>query len=108
MIKIVEILEEHGILPTPQRIAIAKVAFGTKGHPSADEIWEIVKKNCPTLSRTTVYNTLNLLTEKESKIQRLNYIIQTQKTRIEELEKQMIKMPLSAVRINQCFGNSVK
>jgi Fe2+ or Zn2+ uptake regulation protein len=32
---------------------------------SADEIWKAVKKSCPTISRATVYNTLNLLVEKK-------------------------------------------
>ena len=61
---IVKILRDHGVSPTPQRIAVAKVVLYTKKHPSADDIWGIVKESWPTLSRTTVYNTLNLLVEK--------------------------------------------
>ena len=50
--------------PTPQRIAVARVVLYSKQHPSADEIWGAVVKEYPTLSRATVYNTLNLLVEK--------------------------------------------
>jgi len=33
-------------------------------HPSADEVLSYARKKCPTVSRATVYNTLNLLVEK--------------------------------------------
>jgi Fe2+ or Zn2+ uptake regulation protein len=35
-----------------------------KSHPTADDVWEQVRKRSPTLSRATVYNTLNLFVEK--------------------------------------------
>jgi len=61
---VMAILREHGIQATPQRIAVAKYVLATAAHPSADEVWEHVRQACPTLSRATVYNTLNLLVEK--------------------------------------------
>ena len=57
-------LRRHDIQPTPQRIAVAKHVLASKTHPSADEVWEQVRRRCPTLSRATVYNTLNLFVEK--------------------------------------------
>ena len=57
-------LAEHGIQPTPQRIAVAKHVLRATDHPTADEVWAKVRRRCPTLSRATVYNTLNLLAEK--------------------------------------------
>jgi Fur family iron response transcriptional regulator len=57
-------LRRHGIQPTPQRIAVAEHVLAAKTHPSADEVWEQVRRRCPTLSRATVYNTLNLFVEK--------------------------------------------
>ena len=57
-------LAAHGIQPTPQRIAVAEYVLNTADHPTADEVWMKVRERCPTLSRATVYNTLNLLTEK--------------------------------------------
>jgi Fe2+ or Zn2+ uptake regulation protein len=53
-----------GIQPTPQRIAVAEYVLHTANHPTADEVWMNVRDRCPTLSRATVYNTLNLFTEK--------------------------------------------
>jgi Fur family transcriptional regulator, iron response regulator len=58
------ILRRHRIQATPQRIAVAKYILAVKTHPSADEVWEQVRRRCPTLSRATVYNTLNLFVEK--------------------------------------------
>jgi len=64
MQKLIAILGQHGIQPTPQRIAVAEYILTTKSHPSADEIWEHVRRACQTISRATVYNTLNLFVEK--------------------------------------------
>lgn len=57
-------LRQHGIQPTPQRLAVAKVVLGRDSHPSADEVWAKVRRRCPTVSRATVYNTLNLFVDK--------------------------------------------
>ena len=57
-------LRARGIQPTPQRIAVAEHVLRTEAHPSADEVWEEVQRICPTISRGTVYNTLNLFVEK--------------------------------------------
>ena len=64
MNEIIATLRENGIPATPQRIAVARFVLRTDAHPSADQVWEEVKKSCPTISRGTVYNTLNLLAEK--------------------------------------------
>jgi Fe2+ or Zn2+ uptake regulation protein len=60
----ITILRQCGIQPTPQRIAVVDFVFKTKAHPSADKILDGVREACPTISRATVYNTLNLLVEK--------------------------------------------
>lgn len=57
-------LREHGIQPSAQRVAVARYALETEDHPSADEVWDRVRKGFPMLSRATVYNTLNLFVEK--------------------------------------------
>lgn len=57
-------LAAYGIQPTPQRIAVAEYVLNTANHPTADEVWMKVRNRCPTLSRATVYNTLNLFTKK--------------------------------------------
>lgn len=61
---LIPLLRRHGIQATPQRLAVAAYVLGTNAHPSADEVWEQVRRRCPTLSRATVYNTLNLFVEK--------------------------------------------
>jgi len=57
-------LREHGIQPTPQRLAVAAYVMHAREHPTADGVLERVRKQCPTVSRATVYNTLNLLVRK--------------------------------------------
>jgi Fe2+ or Zn2+ uptake regulation protein len=64
MRNVINILRDHGIQPTPQRIAVVMFILAAKTHPSADEVWSNVLATCPTISRATVYNTLNLLVEK--------------------------------------------
>jgi len=57
-------LRQHGIQPTPQRLAVAQVVLTTRAHPAADQVWARVRRRSPTISRATVYNTLNLLVER--------------------------------------------
>lgn len=61
---LIETLKRHGIQATPQRIAVARFILKTDRHPTAEEVWAKVRVGCPTLSRATVYNTLNLFAEK--------------------------------------------
>jgi Fe2+/Zn2+ uptake regulation proteins len=58
------ILEEQGIQPTAQRVAVAQYVLHTTEHPSADKVWACVQENLQTISRATVYNTLNLFVKK--------------------------------------------
>jgi len=62
--EIIETLRHCGIQPTPQRIAVVDYVLKTKDHPSADDVLKIARKKCPTVSRATVYNTLNLMVKK--------------------------------------------
>lgn len=64
MIKAIELLRQHEIQPTPQRAAVAEFVLRTDTHPTADEVLAAVRRRCPTISRATVYNTLNLFAEK--------------------------------------------
>jgi len=64
MTNVIEVLRQHGIQPTPQRVAVAEFVLGTDTHPTADEVWAAVRDRCPTLSRATIYNTLNLFAAK--------------------------------------------
>jgi Fur family peroxide stress response transcriptional regulator len=54
-------LHSKGYKVTPQRLAICKLLFSSKDHPSADQIYQEVKKQYPTISLATIYFTLDLL-----------------------------------------------
>jgi len=57
-----ERLRTVGLKPTIQRLAILEYLEGTRSHPTADAILAHVQKKHPTISRATVYNTLEALT----------------------------------------------
>ena len=57
-------LLEHGIKPSIQRIVIMEYLETHKTHPTVDEIYNALSPDIPTLSKTTVYNTLKLFVEK--------------------------------------------
>jgi Fur family iron response transcriptional regulator len=61
---IAQILKDRGIQPSAQRVAIAEFVLSTDSHPSADQVYGIVRDRLPVVSRATVYNTLNLLVSK--------------------------------------------
>lgn len=46
---------------TPQRLAVIKVLAASDEHPSAEQIFEKVRKTFPTTSLATVYKTIALL-----------------------------------------------
>jgi Fur family peroxide stress response transcriptional regulator len=58
-----EKLRRLGLTPTIQRLAILEYLEGTVSHPTADEVLSHVQKKYPTMSRATVYNTLDALTK---------------------------------------------
>lgn len=57
-------LNEHGIKPSYQRIRIWNYLINTKEHPSVDMIYRSLAPDIPTLSRSTVYNSLSLFVER--------------------------------------------
>jgi len=58
-----EKLREVGLTPTIQRLAVLESLEKTRSHPTADQVLETVRKKHPTVSRATVYNTLEALTQ---------------------------------------------
>lgn len=56
-----ERLEHFGIRPSVQRVAVMHYLLTHRTHPTVDEIYQALMTEIPTLSRTTVYNTLHLL-----------------------------------------------
>ena len=61
---VIEKLRSHGVSPSAQRLAVAEHVLTTDAHPSADEVFAIVRRGFPMISRATVYNTLNLFVAK--------------------------------------------
>jgi Fur family iron response transcriptional regulator len=58
------ILNQHGIQPSAQRVAVARYVINADGHPTADQVLAGVTRTFPHISRATVYNTLHLFVEK--------------------------------------------
>lgn len=52
-----------GIRPSVQRLAVINYLMENRIHPTVDKIFNDLYPTMPTLSRTTVYNTLKLLVE---------------------------------------------
>lgn len=56
-------LKESGFKKTPQRMAILGFLDGNLDHPTAQQIYKKLKPDYPSLSRATVYNTLQILVD---------------------------------------------
>lgn len=62
-----EVLAEFarfGILPTPQRLEIAEILFEKPQHLSAEQIIDRLRTGGSGVSKATVYNTLNLFSDR--------------------------------------------
>lgn len=52
---------ERGLAITPQRLAIIRALLSSAEHPTADAVYEVVRREHPYLSRATVHRTLEVL-----------------------------------------------
>lgn len=82
--KIKEIFKEKGIKPSFQRIEIFNYIYKNKTHPSISEIYENLSKKIPTLSKTTLYNTLKLFYRKNLVFE---ILIEEDEVRFDYMEK---------------------
>ena len=57
-------LVKNGINPSYQRLKIFEHLAKSTSHPTVDIIYHELSKEIPTLSKTTIYNTLNLFQRK--------------------------------------------
>ncbi|MDR0186324.1 transcriptional repressor [Prevotella brunnea] len=57
-------LLDCGIRPSIQRMEIMRYLLTHHTHPTIDEVYVNLKKKIPTVSRTTIYNTLRMFSEK--------------------------------------------
>ena len=53
-------LKAHGVMPTQQRLMIARVLFESRQHLSAEQVLGRVNDSRDRVSKATVYNTLGL------------------------------------------------
>ena len=53
--------EEMDVRMTCQRCAILEAVRGVKSHPTADEVYDMVRKKIPDISLGTVYRNLDIL-----------------------------------------------
>ena len=58
-----EHIKKAGLKRTAQRDVILEVFLRTEGHSSAEDLYQVVKEEDPTVGFTTVYRTLKLLAE---------------------------------------------
>ena len=56
--------DRHNILPTPQRVKIAEILLAEPQHLSAEQIINRLRQAGSSVSKATVYNTLNLFGER--------------------------------------------
>jgi len=59
-----ETLRSHGVIPTAQRVEIAKLVLDRPMHVSADALHKRVNASGRYVSKATVYNTLGLFVDK--------------------------------------------
>ena len=57
---------ERGIRPSMQRLAIMDYLINHPIHPTIDDVYQALSNKLPPLSRTTVYNTLRMLSENQA------------------------------------------
>lgn len=63
-LQIKDLLENAGIKPSLHRLKILDYLFRNRNHPTVDTIYRDIHSEIPTLSKTTIYNTLKSLVEK--------------------------------------------
>jgi len=54
-------LRDHDFRITPQRMAVLRILAASEGHPSVEQVYEIVRQKFPTTSIATIYKTVHLL-----------------------------------------------
>lgn len=57
-------LRENGISPLTHRVALYSYLLENRIHPTAEQVYQGLKPSVESISRTTVYNILNLFSER--------------------------------------------
>lgn len=87
-------INAKGIRPSVQRVAIYKYVCEHKTHPTVDTVYSALYPKYPTLSRTTVYNTLHLFSEQN--------LVQTIKIEDDELRYDANMAPHLHFKCTKC------
>ncbi len=58
---IVELFARSNIRLTPQRIGVYRYLIENRNHPTVDTVYNFLKSDNPSLSKTTIYNTVDTL-----------------------------------------------
>ena len=64
MEKLIQQLRDRRIAVTPQRLAVMAVLQSRRDHPTADHIYQEVRRQVPAISFNTVYKTLEVFCQK--------------------------------------------
>ena len=59
--ELINLFRDSGFKVTVQRLAICKYLLGRDDHPSAEQIYQTLKIDYPTISLGTIYKTLHLM-----------------------------------------------
>lgn len=89
-----EKINSKGIRFSVQRVAIYKYVCEHKVHPTVDTVYTALSPKYPTLSRTTVYNTLHLFSEQN--------LVQTIKIEDDELRYDANMTPHLHFKCTKC------
>jgi Fur family peroxide stress response transcriptional regulator len=54
-------LRDLGLVPTVQRLAVLERLENVRSHPTAEEVYRVLKDRFPSISKATVYNALEAL-----------------------------------------------
>lgn len=61
--KMINELKKQNVRLTPQRLKVLEYLSNSTDHPTVDQIYSALKKEVPSLSKTTIYNTVNYLAD---------------------------------------------
>ncbi len=118
MESLIQKLRNKRISVTPQRLAVLSVLEGRRDHPTAEQIYQEVRRQLPAISFNTVYKTLEVLCQKGLiiKVNPLHevarYDIQTHNHAhlvcrhchtIHDLEKEIVPVELSPAEVPPGF-----
>lgn len=63
--EIIKKMQDNGIQPSFQRMKIFEYLVKNRTHPTVEDIYSSLSLKIPTLSKTTIYNTLKILVDKK-------------------------------------------